>query len=277
MTAGTCYEIHAFAHSDVGRVRRSNEDAFFVADLTEEIGIEDSGTLRFFSGRQGSLFAVADGMGGAAAGEMASRLCLQALYGEVLAQVRRRRGIAPEALEQILADAVGVANRRIFEASRNNDQLAGMGTTLTSAIEAQGYLVIGQVGDSRAYLIRGDRIRQLTRDQSLVAQRVSAGELSEEEARHHPQRNILLQALGIHPSVELALRSTMVHPNDILLLCSDGLHALMSAEEILDTVLDARGPRDACLDLVDLANDRGGPDNITVVLIQFVSDDKGDF
>ncbi|HYK89957.1 MAG TPA: hypothetical protein VE398_14370, partial [Acidobacteriota bacterium] len=138
----------------------------------------------------------------------------------------------------------------------------------------QGRLAIGQVGDSRAYLIRENSIRQLTRDQSLVAQRVTEGEISEEEARSHPQRNILLQALGVRSTVELGLRSTILRPYDLLLLCSDGLHSQMSGDEILDTVSNSTRARDACRNLVDLANERGGPDNITAVLVEFLPPDR---
>jgi protein phosphatase len=275
MASGSGYQVHAFALSDVGRVRRVNEDSLCVANLSEAVGIEHSGIIQFDSGPQGGLFAVADGMGGAAAGETASRLCLQTVYEEVSTAVRGRHGTDPASIERMLAAAVGVANRRIYEAGAGNEELAGMGTTLTAALELRGNLVIGQVGDSRAYLIRENEIRQLTRDQSLVAQRVSNGELTEEEARRHPQRNILLQALGVRPAVEVSLKTTIVHPDDLLLLCSDGLHSQLTSDEILDIVLSSEHARDACRDLVDLANDRGGPDNITVVLVRFAASADG--
>ncbi|HYK89256.1 MAG TPA: hypothetical protein VE398_10825, partial [Acidobacteriota bacterium] len=140
MSSGSCYRVHVFALSDVGKVRRSNEDSFIAANLTEEVGIEESGIIRFLSGTQGSLFAVADGMGGAAAGEMASRLCLQALYGEILALARRRGALEPDSLEQTLIDAVAVANRRVFELSKSDAELAGMGTPRTAALALQGRL-----------------------------------------------------------------------------------------------------------------------------------------
>ncbi len=271
MSADSFYRVHVFALSDVGQVRRANEDSFVAANLTEGVGIEESGILRFVSGPQGSLFAVADGMGGAAAGETASKLCLQVLYDELMALGGDRKP-DPDSLEKNLIDAVGTANRRVFELSRSDADLAGMGTTLTVALELRGRLAIGQVGDSRAYLIRDDTIRQLTRDQSLVAQRVHEGEISEEEARNHPQRNILLQALGVRSTVELGLRGAQLRPYDVLLLCSDGLHSQMSSDEILDIVLNSGSAREACRSLVDLANERGGPDNITAVLIEFVPD-----
>lgn len=264
------YAIHASAYSDVGMIRRTNEDSFILADLTKGSGIDRNGVLQFQSGSRGALFAVADGMGGAAAGETASRLGLEAIY-EVLENSAIDRQSGSEVLDQALIDAVGIANRRIYELSRSNEDFAGMGTTLTAVLERRGQLVIAQVGDSRAYLIRNRNIYQLTKDQSLVAQMVSSGTLTEDEARRHPERNILLQALGVKPTVELSLKSATVHPDDIILLCSDGLHSQMSEEEICDIIVDSSNEQDACRQLVNLANDRGGPDNITAVLVQFIS------
>ncbi len=270
MAAHDHYEIHAFACTDVGRVRSTNEDSFFVANLSKGVGIESSGTMKFPSGPQGSLFAVADGMGGAAAGELASRLCLETLYGEVMGLIRAARKTSSQTIEQILIDAVGIANHRVFELGRNHEEYNGMGTTLTAAFELRGKLVIGQIGDSRAYLIREDEIYQLTRDQSLVAQMVSEGRLTEDQARHHPERHILLQTLGVRAAVELGLREVPVVPGDILLLCSDGLHSQVRADEISEIVLDCGDVREAGLELINLANDRGGPDNITCVLVEFL-------
>jgi PPM family protein phosphatase len=269
MPASYCYAIHAFAYSDVGKVRRTNEDSFVIADLTRGIGIEENGILKFESGRQGALFAVADGMGGAAAGEMASRIGLKSVYEEVLQLSEEIREADTELLDQILIDAVGIANRRIFDISHSNQDFKGMGTTLTAVLELQGQLAIGQIGDSRAYLIRNQSIRQLTRDQSLVAQKVSNGEITEAQARQHPERNILLQALGIGPTVQLGIVNATARADDMILLCSDGLHAQMSADEINEIVLYSANEQDACLELVNLANDRGGPDNITAVLVRF--------
>jgi protein phosphatase len=211
-------------------------------------------------------------MGGAAAGETASKVALRTLYREVQDLTRDLRSGDGEMMQEILIDSVGVANSRIFELARQNPEYTGMGTTLTVVLEAAGHAVVGQVGDSRAYLLREDGIRQLTRDQSLVAHRVSIGELTEEEARVHPERNILLQALGVKPAVELALRIFMLRPDDVLLLCSDGLHSQMTSGEIYSVVTESSSPEAACSDLINLANARGGPDNITAVLVQFLQD-----
>jgi protein phosphatase len=201
---------------------------------------------------------------------MASRLGLRCLYREVQDLSRSLRDGDEELMQEILIDSVGEANRSVFEAANRNSEYAGMGTTLTAVLEVGGRIAVGQVGDSRAYLLREDGIRQLTRDQSLVAHKVSIGELTEEEARMHPERNILLQALGVRPTVEVALRSLAVYPGDVLLLCSDGLHGQMRANEIFDLITESASPEVACMDLIDLANARGGPDNITAVLIQFL-------
>jgi protein phosphatase len=198
-------------------------------------------------------------------------MCLQTLYEDVQGIVREVRSLDVETLEQILMEAVGNANRRVYDLGNSNHELSGMGTTLTAVLELSGLLMIAQIGDSRAYLLSEEGILQLTRDQTLVALKVSQGELTEEEAQRHPERNVLLQAVGVKPSVELALRSAAISPGDVLLLCSDGLHTQMSSDEIFRVVTHSPSPKDACLALVDLANDRGGPDNITSVLIQFLA------
>ncbi len=270
MAAAAHYFINSFGYSDTGLVRDENEDAFVVADLSQEIRVERTGGLRFLSGPRGAMFAVADGMGGAAAGELASHLGLRTLYREVQGQVREVRQPDERFLEQVLIDAVGAANRRIFDLSNSRSDLAGMGTTLTAALEVGGRLIIGQIGDSRAYLLRDGDIRQLTRDQSLVGARVRSGEISAEQARSNAQRNVLLQALGIEPEIELALNLVSLHTRDILLLCSDGLHSQVAAEEIFEAVVNSAGPQAGCEELIALANNRGGPDNITAVLVQFL-------
>jgi len=263
------FYIYAYAASDVGRVRTNNEDSLLIANLSEYVRIEKSGELSFPAGAGGGLFAVADGMGGAAAGEMASRIGLRMVYKEIQDNIGDTYPSDNEEMEELFIDAVASANRRIFQLSREYEEYRGMGTTLTAVLALNGRMMIAQIGDSRAYLLRRDGIRQLTRDQSLIAQRVAAGLITEEQARQHPDRNILLQALGVNESVELALQSAPLLPGDVLLLCSDGLHGHMSADEIYETVIHADGVESACSHLIDLANRRGGPDNITAVLVQF--------
>jgi serine/threonine protein phosphatase PrpC len=271
MATAPHFLIRAFACSDLGRVRSINEDSLLIANLTDQVRIHNNGKLEFVSGPYGAFFAVADGMGGAAAGETASQVGLNVFYEDVQTLILEERDhLDPHTIEGVLVDAVANANRMVYELGCENEDYRGMGTTLTAAVELNGRLTIAQIGDSRAYLLRDGRIRQLTRDQSLVAQKVMSGELTEEMARRHPDRNILLQALGIRPEVEIVLQNAALQPEDILLLCSDGLHAQMSASEIYIAVAESNSPYDACLDLIDLANRRGGPDNITTLLVQFL-------
>lgn len=269
MTISNPLLIRAFAYTDVGEVRSDNEDSFVIANLTEQVRIVSSGKLEFASGRYGSFFAVADGMGGAAAGETASRTGVDVVYKEVQHMIRETRKPDDQDLEEILIDAIAGANSRVYRLARENEHMQGMGTTLTAVLELNGRLTIAQIGDTRAYLFRDGQLRQLTRDQSLVAQKVMAGIITEEMARRDPERNILLQALGVRPEVEIAFQSAALRPGDVLLLCSDGLHAQMSSSEIYEVVVKSASPYNACADLIDLANQRGGPDNITALLIQF--------
>jgi PPM family protein phosphatase len=264
------YRIQAYGCTDSGRVRESNEDSFGISSLSEGIHLERNGAYSFSSGRFGSLFMVADGMGGAAGGGVASRLAVQVLYRELMHHVRRRRDPDELDMEQLLTQGVAAANSEIYQKSRQNRSLRGMGTTLTTLFELNGLLVAGQIGDSRAYLLRSDGIRHVTRDQSLVAQMVSRGQITEEEARLHPERNVLLQAMGVEPRVQLTLRRLTLRPHDVYLLCSDGLHSQLRDEEIFEVVADSSSQMAACEELVDLANRRGGPDNITVLLVQFI-------
>jgi hypothetical protein len=162
----------------------------FIFRLERRGAHRKNGILRFPAGPRDHLFAVADGMGGAAAGEMASKLCLKTLYHEVQELIQEARQPDEGLLEEILIEAVGTANNRIYGLGSSNHEYAGMGTTLTTVLELDGSLLIGQVGDSRAYLLRQGQIRQLTRDQSLVGQKVSEGIITEEEARRHPERNL---------------------------------------------------------------------------------------
>jgi len=270
MSREIMFEVIASACTDVGRVRRTNEDSLILSNLSDGTSIGETGLMRFASGPHGSLFAVADGMGGAAAGEMASSVGVQTVCSGIQADVTRRREWRSEDLERILIDSVGEANRKIHSLSRRRQELEGMGTTLTIALEYRGYLILGQIGDSRAYLLRNGELRQLTRDQSLVAQKVYAGELSENEARHHPERNVLLQALGVQSTIEIAIGRLSLQEGDLLLLCSDGLHSQMSREEIHQILSRSPNLEEASANLVDLANVRGGPDNITAVLVQFL-------
>jgi PPM family protein phosphatase len=228
--------------SDPGRKRRRNEDAYVI---------------------QPPLFAVADGMGGAQAGEIASRLAADAL---------REEGDGDG--EERVAALVREANRRVYERSRADSAASGMGTTVTAALLEGDQVRIGHVGDSRAYLIRNGLLEQLTEDHSLVAELMRDGKLSQEEAEAHPQRSVITRALGTDPDVDVDTFTIEAHPGDVFLLCSDGLTTMVEDTAILRIIEEQRADLDrAARTLVSAANTAGGEDNITVVLFEIASAD----
>jgi protein phosphatase len=209
------------------------------------------------------LFAVADGMGGARAGEIAAGLAAAALE-EAGEEMGGAAGMA-ELIEE--------ANRRIWERSLTDPQTAGMGTTVTAALvdATGGTVAIGHVGDSRAYLLRGDTIEQLTTDHSLVAELVESGILTPEEAERHPQRSAITRALGTEPTVDVDAFTIEAAPGDLFLLCSDGLSTMVAEEDVVSAIESAgRDPAGAAEALIAAANARGGEDNITAVLFEIV-------
>jgi serine/threonine protein phosphatase PrpC len=226
------------SRSDVGRQRSINEDDLVV---------------------QPPFFAVADGMGGAKAGEVASALAAGAFEGET------HSGEAPEAqLVRILREA----NRRIYDLASSDDSHRGMGTTLTAAMVHGDEVSIGHVGDSRAYLLRDGKLDQLTRDHSLVAELERSGQISPEAAEHHPQRSIITRALGPEPDVQVDTFTLTARDGDVLLISSDGLTSMISDDEV-SSILRSGGELDATADeLIRAANQSGGRDNITVVLFR---------
>jgi protein phosphatase len=226
-----------------GRKRRRNEDSY-VSDPP--------------------LFAVADGMGGAQAGALASRLAAGAL---------RERGDDDGARsEDRVVSLIQEANRRVYERAASDEQATGMGTTMTAAIVESDRVVFGHVGDSRAYLVRDGRLEQLTDDHSLVAELVRSGKISPEEADTHPQRSVITRALGPDPSVDVDTFSVPVEEGDVFLICSDGLSSMVSADRIADVVAEHRDDLQEMTDaLVQAANEAGGEDNITVVCFEIVA------
>src|ERR1019366_703080 len=224
--------------TDTGRQRRDNEDNAFA---------------------RAPVFVVADGMGGAQAGEVASRLAIEAFEREL-----------PESgtPEERLAECVRAANRTIYEMSRSENERAGMGTTLTAAYLDDGDLAIAHVGDSRAYLFRDQALTRLTQDHSLVEELVRKGKLTEEQAAEHPQRSIITRALGPEPDVEVDTWTYPVWAGDVLLLCSDGLTSMISEEQIMQILASAPSLERAAQRLIAAANDAGGRDNITVILFR---------
>jgi PPM family protein phosphatase len=224
--------------TDTGRRRRHNEDAYVC---------------------EPPLFAVADGMGGAQAGELASSLAAAALRDDT------NRSGGEERVDELIQQA----NRRVYERQTQDSSATGMGTTITVALVEDGRVAIGHVGDSRAYLIRDRRLEQLTEDHSLVAELVRSGKLSPEEADTHPQRSVITRALGTDPDVDVDTFSVETHPGDLFLLCSDGLTSMVDDDTILREVERNRSDLKASAKaLVRAANKGGGDDNITIVFFE---------
>jgi len=241
-----------------GRRREHNEDNLYVFSPSDTP----------YRGA-GMLFAVADGMGGHAGGEFASRIAVETLgkYYEHYTEATGGSGNGPTVdFEIAVRDLISEANAVIYSQSQSSPILRGMGTTLTLAVLNDQELSLGQIGDSRAYLIRNGKIEQLTNDHSLVAEQLRMGLITEEEAQYHPAKNIITRALGTKEHVESDFYSVQLEIDDRVILCSDGLHGVVDDQEMLRLTLGAQTTAEACIRLVEEANNRGGPDNITLVL-----------
>jgi protein phosphatase len=258
--------VRVFGRTDVGLVREHNEDNFLIADLTGGNRSIKPEVRTHTVGNRGSLFAVCDGMGGAAAGEVASRISVDTIY-EMM-----QDGEDPpddEALARRLDAAIHEAGTRIYTAARLNRGQRGMGTTVTAAVLVGPRLLVGQVGDSRAHIVRQGQLVQVTKDQSLVQQLIDAKQLTEEEAKSFDKSNIILQALGTTEEVHVDMTSVLLRRGDALVMCSDGLSGLVEQDDIRDVLLEVDDPMEACRRLTDMACDMGGDDNITVVVARF--------
>jgi len=255
-------QVSVFARTDTGRRRSSNEDAFIVADLTTgKIGLgPDMVTHRV--GERGSLMVVSDGMGGAAAGEIASEIAVKTVR-ESLMELSTNFDVCER-----LKIAAEKANERIWRYSKQNLKLKGMGATLTAVLVQQETVFVAQVGDSRAYLLRGDKVKQITKDQSLVQALVDAGAVAPGQTASLPH-NVITQALGTSPNVEVEITSVDLCKDDVLIVCSDGLSNKVKAEEMLAYVQHISDLTFLCRTLIELANKRGGEDNITLVAARF--------
>jgi len=230
--------------SDIGRARQRNEDSYLIRDR---------------------LFAVADGMGGHRGGDVASALALEVLGGTPAAD----QGSSGPLVEDIKR-----ANQQVLERSEADSNLRGMGTTLTAVITDGAKAHVAHVGDSRAYLLRpGQGLQQLTEDHTLVQHMVNEGRLSPAEAEHHPQRSILTRALGVEADIPVDELTLDVHPGDRLLLCTDGLTSMVDRNRITEILESEKDPQEACERLIEAANEAGGDDNITVILLDFVAEE----
>jgi protein phosphatase len=262
-------QISVFGKTDVGCTRDHNEDCFLVADLTAKKASLLPEVRDHEVGPRGSLLIVADGMGGAAAGEVASEMATEVVFEHLLGSWLDDNEDSPQQFAFRLRESVEEANRKIHAHAKANPEMRGMGTTMTAAGVLGDHIYITQVGDSRAYLIREGEATQLTKDQSLMQRLVDAGELTEEEAERSERKNIILQALGPDARVRVDLTHQAICQRDAVLVCSDGLSGLVSRDEIAEAVSQDKDLVQVSADLIALANDRGGPDNITVVVARF--------
>lgn len=267
--------VHVYGHTDVGRTREHNEDSFIIADFGTDDASRPEAQRSYRAGPRGALFMVADGLGGAAAGEVASELAVNTVHEELRARWVRGAGRGPEEFAAALKAAAEAANGRIYSYAIEHPESRGLGTTATLAGLLGDTLYLAQVGDSRAYLVRDGVARQLTRDQSLMQRLVDAGELTQDEAERSERRNIILQALGPEPSVKIDLTHQRLKRGDVLVLCTDGLSGLVRADEIAEVITEMPDLAAACHELVDRANEYGGPDNITVVAARFEGEGLG--
>jgi len=251
--------LRVFGQTDIGRVRKVNEDAFVVADLTGGNLLPEQQPARFEVRERGVLLAVSDGMGGANAGEVASAVVIESLRRSLVGQQQ------PAPKDALFERAVQQASRDVWQAAHQPGR-EKMGATLTAIFVHGSIAYIAEVGDSRAYLLRGGQITQVTHDQSHVQLLLDAGVLKQEEADKSPFRNVILQAMGQKPDVSVALGKLELRQRDCFILCSDGLSNKMDAEELKRTILTSPNLPQACTRLVALANERGGDDNITVIV-----------
>lgn len=245
--------IEVFGHTDIGRKREKNEDNFVCLSLTQ-----DKKSPQF-------LVAVADGMGGHTGGEIASAIAIEEIRNSITARIKKDQTDSIS-IPQILKEAYKHANDRIFRKASENEDLVGMGSTLVAALISKSKATIANVGDSRAYLIRQKRIEQITQDHNWKNEQLSKGNIEEQDIINSPYKDLITRSLGLNREIEIDIFDLSLQEEDFLFLCSDGLYSLLSDTEILKILKKKKDLKKTCLKLVELANKRGGHDNITVIV-----------
>ena len=241
--------MQSWGLTDIGRVRQQNQDAFEIAQLD----------------RNSTLAVVCDGMGGARSGNIASRLAIDVFVQEV--KRVHKTGMSPELAAQMLIGAAKLSNYTVYEQAMEIPDFSGMGTTLVAAMVTGKWAVVVNVGDSRCYHINHGGISQITVDHSLVQVMVDQGDLTPEQARNYPGKNYITRAVGTEPTVDCDVFTQRLDRGDALLLCSDGLHGIVDDQEILFEVVHGVNRENCCQRLLDVANMRGSPDNVTALLV----------
>lgn len=244
--------MKAWGISHVGMQRKLNEDAY---------------AIRIFGEHGQAFFVVCDGMGGAKAGDVASRIAVESFSERIEAQLKPKA--TNDEMVELVSKATAAANSRVWNMANGDANMEGMGTTMVSMLLCEDRAVVCNVGDSRAYLLDEQGIRQITHDHSLVGEMIARGELSVEEGYRHPSRNVITRAIGADAEVRCDVFSLRPQPGQFVLLCSDGLTGEVSEPEIYYEIVQSGTPETACKTLVDIANGRGGRDNITIVLVSF--------
>ena len=245
--------------TDIGKVRKIDEDSILAADLSFGINSESEKFL---------LLAVADGMGGAAKGEEASKIALNALTKTIIPEL-----FGTLSFTELLENGIKNANQEILDYTTKNPESSGMGTTTVCAVVKGNNIHLANVGDSRAYVISNDEIRRVTKDHSYVQALIDEGQITEEEAREHPQKNVITKAVGIMESVEPDTMKLTLDTDESLLLCCDGVIAHLTDEDIHKIICNTNDPQNACQQIVDLANKRGGSDNISLIILSSKNND----
>jgi protein phosphatase len=250
--------LEAYGQTDVGRRRKLNEDNYLV----------DSET---------NLYAVCDGMGGHNAGEVASKMSIETLESFIQKSHREKEITWPYGLVVNLSfdgnrlkTALQLANKRVFKAADNREDYTGMGTTAVAALITESAMTLGSAGDSRCYMVRDAKLTQLTRDDSWVTSAWAEGILSSDEIERHPLRNVITKAIGAKEAIEIEVSEHKLQGGDIVFLCSDGLHAMINDEQILKVITPFPGTlEEAARKLIDAANEAGGKDNVSVVMLRY--------
>jgi len=242
--------MNVYGLTDTGAVRKNNQDTFFCC-------IENEGKQ--------AIFVVCDGMGGANAGNVASDIAANVFKEHVIKHIRP--SMSSKYMESILKNAINFANYETYQTALSSREYSGMGTTLVGGFVNEDDLVLVNVGDSRAYLISDEDIEKITIDHSVVEEMLMRGEITEEEAKEHPRRNLITRALGTDERVKSDIYIYKIEPGMKVLLCSDGLSNMVSSEEMKEVIDSAESLQTACEKLIDMANERGGFDNITAVLV----------
>lgn len=242
--------MHVAVSTDIGKIRENNQDSYYLSKIDEF-----------------PLFIIADGMGGHKAGEVASSLAVETIKN-IFTEKKELLLNENTKIIEFIEEAIDEANRVVFQKANLDSDCNGMGTTITMAYLCENKVFIGHVGDSRAYLLRGNEFIQLTEDHSLVAELVRKGSISKEEAVYHPQKNIITRALGTDEKIKTDIVIKEVFNDDILLLCTDGLTNMVNEGKIKNTLQKEEDLEIVCNDLVTMANDLGGLDNITVIAVK---------